>query len=418
MPCSLNYLLLKLTDKNQVLYGFHAKTPIPKRALVYVKENRLKRSRDLTDCRDPLALKLFALLSEVALKKHQTPKEFLLSPQIGLTVTIDRELQKLTNFVLKKQIPCPRDPHPLIAKQIRDSLFGDIPPPSSDFLDDRNAGREGGGGGRFQHVALRPPSQTPPFGAVIQKILPPGLARMYEASGCKPFTLSARRDNDDDDEDEYDDRPSRPRLPHINVGGGGQAPHIQPPPLIPPPPPPHQVGKRERNYFSSICPNPHPCRLKSHQMCNTCLVRRIRLHKVPLARQALARQALIKVPGLGLVHRLVHRLPCQGNHLAHVHSLWRVQQMRWISNGIIMSTDMVTTRRASLTSILAPLEPAVAWRGTVVKIKFHAVFPMPTPPNIRTNSLTMMMRRRRYNFSMPTFHYLLTKVLTVAQNQL
>ena len=76
------------------------------------------------------------------------------------------------------------------------------------------------------------------------------------------------------------------------------------------------------------------------------------------------------------------------------------------------------TRRASLTSILAPLEPAVAWKDTVVKIKFHAVCPMPTPPNIRTNSLTMMMRRRKYNFSMPTSHYLHNKVLTVVQNQL
>ena len=169
MPRSLNYLLLKLTEKNQLLYGFHAKTPIPKRALVYVKDNRLKRSRE-SDCRDPLALKLFSLLSEVALKQHQTPKEFLLSPQVGQTVTIDKELQKLTNFVLNKQVPCPKDPHPLIQRQIQDSLFGDIPPPSSDFLKDRNAGEgggggrnagEGGGGGQFQHVALRPPSHIP-----------------------------------------------------------------------------------------------------------------------------------------------------------------------------------------------------------------------------------------------------------------
>ena len=260
MPRSLNYLLLKLTDKNQLLYSFHAKTPIPKKALVYAKENRLKRSRELADCRDPLALKLFAILSEVALKKHHTPKEFQLSPQVGLTVTIDKELQRLTNFVLKRQIPCPKDPHPLIAKQIHDSLFGEIPPPSSDFLgEDRNAARGGGGGaGRFQHVALRPPSQIPPFGTVIEKILPPGLATIYAASGCRPFTLPAR-DNEDDGEDGNDDHLGRPRLPRINAGG--QGPHPQAPPPNPPPPPPHQViqgGQAAAQLFPPSPPLPPP----------------------------------------------------------------------------------------------------------------------------------------------------------------
>ena len=100
MPKSLNYLLLKLTDKNRLLYGFYSKTPIPKRCLTYAKEDRLKRCRQ-ADCKDPLALKLFSLLSEVALKQHQTPRDFVLDPKVGITVTVDAELQKLTSFVLQ-----------------------------------------------------------------------------------------------------------------------------------------------------------------------------------------------------------------------------------------------------------------------------------------------------------------------------
>ena len=132
MPKSLNYLLLKLTDKNKLLYGFYSKTPIPKRCLVYAKEDRLKRCRQ-ADCKDPLVLKLFSLLSEVALRQHQTPKDFILDPQVGKTVTIDAELQKLTNFVLQKQLPFPKNPHPLLQKHVEDSIFGRIPPPVLGF---------------------------------------------------------------------------------------------------------------------------------------------------------------------------------------------------------------------------------------------------------------------------------------------
>ena len=246
MPRSLNYLLLKLTDKNQLLYGFYSKTPIPKRCLVYAKEDRLKRCRQ-ADCKDPLALKLFSLLSEVALRQHQTPKDFILDPQVGKTVTIDAELQKLTNFVLQKQLPCPKNPHPLLQKHVEDSIFGNIPPPSSDFLKDKNTGEGGGGrnsgavgrGGHYQYVNLRPSSNIPAFGTIIQKILSPGLSKMYQAAGCKPFSLSTQK-NDNDDDDDQESLPNRHLMQHINHGGGAQAPQIQPPP--PPPPPPHSGG--------------------------------------------------------------------------------------------------------------------------------------------------------------------------------
>ena len=127
MPKSLNYLLLKLTDKNKLLYGFYSNTPIPKRCLVYAKEDRLKRCRQ-ADCKDPLALKLFSLLSEVALRQHQTPKDFILDPQVGKTVTIDAELQKLTNFVLQKQLPCPKNPHPFFRNTWKIQFSATSPP--------------------------------------------------------------------------------------------------------------------------------------------------------------------------------------------------------------------------------------------------------------------------------------------------
>ena len=90
---------------------------------------------------------------------------------------------------------------------------------------------------------------------MIQKILTPCLAKMYQASSCKPFTLSATRDEDDDDDDQ-DDRPNRHLLQHMNAGGGGQAPHIQPPPPISPPPPPHPGGQGGAQLFNLPPPQP------------------------------------------------------------------------------------------------------------------------------------------------------------------
>ena len=58
-----------------------------------------------------------------------------------------------------------------------------------------------------------------------------------------------------------------------------------------------------------------------------------------------------------------------------------------------MNIDKVATRRVSMTGFLTPPEPAAAWRGTAINIRFHATFPMPAPPNI-SSSLTMMRMRR------------------------
>ena len=85
---------------------------------------------------------------------------------------------------------------------------------------------------------------------------------MYQAAGCKPFSLSAQK-NDNDDDDDQDDRPNRHLLQHINPGGGGQAPQIQPPPPASPPPP--HPGGQGGAQLANPPPPPPPALLPQAQ---------------------------------------------------------------------------------------------------------------------------------------------------------
>ena len=77
---------------------------------------------------DTLAGKLFALFAEVAFKNHPVPVDFQLSPQVGKTIAVDPQFQKLSRFVLSKQAARPADRGRNI-EYLTDSMFGKVPNP-------------------------------------------------------------------------------------------------------------------------------------------------------------------------------------------------------------------------------------------------------------------------------------------------
>ena len=209
LPKSGNYILLKMSHGNQLRYGFFSKVGVPKRALVYAKESRLKKCKQQTTNKDPLGAKLLTLFSNVALENYHTPKEFDFCPQVGKTFAVDRKLQKLTNFVLNREIPCPPDVPQLIEKRIRDSEFGELFPPSV-------TPARGDSGGKEEeqichrrsiaHYRLVPAPPPPSYESIVRKILPEDLAELHLAAGCKPSAEDARGQDDDDDGDSEAER--------------------------------------------------------------------------------------------------------------------------------------------------------------------------------------------------------------------
>ena len=198
LPKSSNYVLLQMTPQNQFKYGFHAKTPIPKSSLVWAKEGRLKRLRMRTFAADSLGSKLLSLFSKVALQSHPTPKTFVLDPQVGRTFVVDRELQKLSNFVLNREIHCPPSIHSRLKRRILDSDFGFV-----------SAGESYRGRDAVAHPPqsnlsawrLLPGADTPPsFDTIVAKILPADLQKLHQSAGCKPFNLNQGKESDDDDD--------------------------------------------------------------------------------------------------------------------------------------------------------------------------------------------------------------------------
>ena len=202
LPHSGNYILLRMNHANQLRYGFFSKVGVPKKALVYAKESRLKRSGLRVASRDPLGAKLLALFVDVALKEYPTPKDFEFCPQVGKTFAVDRKLQKLTNFVLNREIPCPPRLPPLIEKRLRDSELGDIFPPSDD------GGRAGDktelpfprSNPSISHYRLVPAPPPPLYETIVRRVLPQDLAELHLAAGCKPYNDDG---NDDEDGDSH-----------------------------------------------------------------------------------------------------------------------------------------------------------------------------------------------------------------------
>ena len=80
----------------------------------------------------------------------------------------------------------------------------------------------------------------------------------------------------------------------------------------------------------------------------------------------------------------------------------------WI--GITTNIGKASTKIVDMSSFLTLLRQAAARGSMAINIKFRAPSPMLAPPS--TNSLTTK-RRRREIFSMQTFHFLLTMVLTL-----
>ena len=198
LPKSGNYILLRMSHKNQLRYGFYSKVAIPKKALVWAKESRLKKCRQRVYSRDPIGAKLLALFSEVALKQHPTPKSFMFSPQVGKTFVVDKQLQKLTNFVIDKEIRCPQNLPQQIKHRIRDSEFGYVYPPSDDEGDQLAAHPT------LSQYRLLPAPSSLSYEAIVQKVLPADLAELHLAAGCKP--PGAQEECDDDAEDSDDGR--------------------------------------------------------------------------------------------------------------------------------------------------------------------------------------------------------------------
>ena len=206
LPKSHNYILLKLSDKNYLTYGFYSKQPLPKSCLTWAKESRLKRCSLRTACPDTLAGKLFALFAEVAFKTHPIPSDFHLAPQVGQTVAVDHQLHKLSQFVLHKGAPRPIRPIGN-AKYLEDPAFGKVPAPS---------GSAGSGSWQPQQVdSKRPPQQqhrvvrantAASFEEVLGKVLPPHLARLHRAAGCKPPQHGAGKGEDEDESGGDDDQ--------------------------------------------------------------------------------------------------------------------------------------------------------------------------------------------------------------------
>ena len=242
LPKSGNYILLKLSDKNYLAHGFHSKQPLPKSCLTWAKESRLKRCNLRTSSPDTLAGKLFALFAEVAFKNHPIPTDFQLSPQVGKTIAVDPQLQKLSRFVLNKQTPRLAAQGRNI-KYLADSVFGKVPNPSDPSVQ----GNPASGAGRHRqqnvikdrlpHRTIRPATAAP-FDEVVGKILPPDLLRLHLAGGCKPPVELGAGDDDVDDGGDDDDRPVvRPRpVPQLAQIGVGQG-NAGPPPPAPPTPP-------------------------------------------------------------------------------------------------------------------------------------------------------------------------------------
>ena len=216
LPQSGNYILLKMSDSNQLRYGFFSKVGVPKRALIYAKESRLKKCKQQTVGKDPLGAKLLRLFSDVALKEYPTPKEFEFCPQIGKTFAVDRQLQKLSNFVLNREIPCPPQLPPLIEKRIRDSELGEILPHSEAADDDGGDGKEGpeeqrGHRRSISHYRLVPAPPPPSYSSVVNKILPKDLAELHLAAGCKPVGGGDHNADDEDGDSDAEKRAHRRR---------------------------------------------------------------------------------------------------------------------------------------------------------------------------------------------------------------
>ena len=175
-----NYILLKLSDKNYLTHGFHTKQPLPKNCLTWAKEHRLKKCSFMTACPDTLTGKLFALFSQVAFQSHPVPQEFHLDPQRGQVVAADKQLLKLSKFVLGKDAPRPQR-SPLQSNILLDSDFGKISGSvqqqscSQDYL---LRGANPPSGHQHQH------KEGIPYDNVISRILPPHILQLHRAAGC------------------------------------------------------------------------------------------------------------------------------------------------------------------------------------------------------------------------------------------
>ena len=265
LPRSGNYILLKLSDKNYLAHGFHSKQPLPKSCLTWAKESRLKRCNMRTGSPDTLAGKLFALFAEVAFKNHPVPVDFQLSPQVGKTIAVDPQFQKLSRFVLSKQAARPADRGRNI-EYLTDSMFGKVPNPSGPSVQKSWSGEEirqqqqENKGGPL-HRTIRP-ARAIPFDEVVGKILPADLTRLHLAGGCKPpGELGAADDHDEDDGgDDEDPRAAAPRpVPHLARVGAGRSNNAPAPPAAPIPPAQHlALGARPKKPVlrKQGCPPP------------------------------------------------------------------------------------------------------------------------------------------------------------------
>ena len=221
LPKSYNYILLKLSDKNYFAHGFYSKQPLPKSCLTWAKESRLKRCNLRTACPDSLTGKLFALFAEVAFKAHPVPSDFQLAPQIGKTVAVDSQLQKLSEFVLKKNASRPAKPN-VSAECIVDSEYGRLPAPSGSAHGPASPGNNGQAPQQQtlpqqQHRIVRA-AKAVSFEAVVRKVLPPDLARLHLAAGCKPPGAAAGNDDEDyDSGGNVEDRQPAPARPQRNL---------------------------------------------------------------------------------------------------------------------------------------------------------------------------------------------------------
>ena len=270
LPKSYNYILLKLSDKNYFAHGFYSKQPLPKSCLTWAKESRLKRCNLRTACPDSLTGKLFALFAEVAFKTHPVPSDFQLDPQIGKTVAVDPQLQKLSEFVLRKNSPRPAKPN-VSAECILDSEYGRLPAPSGSADGPASPSNNSQTHTQQQmlpqqqHRIVRAVKEIS-FEAVVRKVLPPDLARLHLAAGCKPLGAEAGNDDEDDDSrgDVGDRQPAAARpqrnLPQAQAGQKNAAPA---PPVVE-----HNATQRpalgarpkEITVTKQICPKVRPGR--------------------------------------------------------------------------------------------------------------------------------------------------------------
>ena len=237
LPKSGNYILLKLSDKNYLTHGFHTKQPLPKSCLTWAKESRLKKCSFRAACPDSLPGKLFAIFSDVAFRHHPVSFEFQNVSNVGHTVSDDAQLKKLSNFVLSKdsaRVPRSNKQLDILA----DSEFGKIPGPSiSQVGDAQQTVRHRRIAKNPSRIQLAHRNRAASFDKVVGKILPPDLAQLYMAAGCKQ-SLDDHNSEDDGDDGEAQKggrplvRQGSPQPGRPTVGQG------IPPPA---PPPPQQI---------------------------------------------------------------------------------------------------------------------------------------------------------------------------------